>query len=589
MNGAELCQYVKHYIEEDKTRSAIMLNGEWGTGKSYFIEKELVPFLGKDENGSHRCVSISLYGLKDISEISKAIYFDLRLKKIHGASEAAQTSSVLAHTVTKGFASFFGIDLGADDTKLQELYESIDLSGKLIILEDVERTEIPLLTLMGYVNNMAEHDATKVLLVANEDAIIKTEKIVQDAKDGKKKELVYTEATLEYLRIKEKTISDTIRFECDEKSAIEQIMADYDALHELITPEVISDVTTIMLFKQTHNLRSFLFACQKTSDIFKCLTGIHCQEEFKKAIFYGIVAFSLSWKQNNLLPWKGDDFLSVDMGIANYPLFKFCYDYIRFQIIECEKIPLAQEAFENLQRYDVRKSRNDPDIMTIDLWYLKNEYQVLEAIRSIEERLDNPDDISYYEYGNLIVNLLNIREILGISIDKIKEKIIGNLHGKANVLNQDQLFHMTIDPNKEELYSEYKEIKNQMVASMNKYEDELIGWSYRPENAASIYRDFLEHRVTLSYEGKFILGLNPEKFARMFLAANAEQMMDLRRIILAIYPRDSISVPSNDERAILSSIGEQLKAGHDDACLDRIQNMHYRYFLEHLKCILSRK
>lgn len=589
MNSADLCQYLKHYIEEDKTRSAIMIDGEWGTGKSYFIEKELIPFLAKKENGSYRCVSISLYGLKDISEISKAIYFDLRLKKIRGFSEAAQTSSVLAHTVTKGVASFFGVDLGADDTRLQELYESIDLSGKLIILEDVERTDIPLLTLMGYVNNMAEHDATKVLLVANEAAIIETKEIVQDTQDGKKKIAVYTEATLEYLKIKEKTISDTICFECDEESAIRQIMEDYGALHELTTAEVISDVATIMLFKKDHNLRSFLFACQKTSDVFKYLTGFSYQEEFKKAVFYGIVAFSMSWKQNNLIPWKGDEFLSVDLGIANYPLFKFCYDYIKFQKIDCEKIPLAQKAFENLHRYDVMKSRNDPDIMTINLWFIKSENQVLDAIRSIEERLKNPDDISYYEYGNLIVNLLNMKDTLGISIDKIKEKIIENLKGKANVLNQDQLFHMTIDPDKKELYSEYKVIKDQMVAAMNKCEDELFGWGYRPENAAEMYQYFLKHRDTLSYEGRFILGLNPEKFARMFLAANAEQMLDLRGIILAIYPYDSISVPSDGECAILSLIVEQLKADHNGAGLDKIQDMHYHYFLKHLKNILSRK
>lgn len=277
------------------------------------------------------------------------------------------------------------------------------------------------------------------------------------------------------------------------------------------------------------------------------------------------------------------------MGIANYPLFKFCYDYIKFQMIDCEKIPLAQKAFENLQRYDVTKSRSDPDIMTINSWYIKSEDQVLEAIRSIEARLDNPDDISYYEYGNLIVNLLNMRDTLGISIDKIKEKILENLKGKANVLNQDQLFHMTIDPDKKELYSEYKAIKDQMVAAMNKCEDELFGWGYRPENVAEMYHHFLKYRDTLSYEGRFILGLNPEKFTGMFLAANAEQMHDLRGIILAIYPYDSISVPSDGECVILSSMLEQLKANHDDACLDKIQNMHYNYFVEHLSSILNRK
>lgn len=599
MQAAKLCQYVKHYIEEDKTRSAIMLNGEWGTGKSYFIENNLVPSLTSISSKSqgHQCLVISLYGVSSLSEVSQTLLLRMLSKghpkkpKLFGkfSQTAIEGGNFVLQTLIKSGANKWNIDLGNPDKLFSAIQNSIDLAKVLIIFEDIERTGIDLIEFMGYVNNLVEHNHAKILLVANEAAIIETEEIMQDTQDGKKKVSEYTEATLEYLRIKEKTISDTICFECDEESAIRQIMEDYSALNELTTAEVISDVSTIMLFKKDHNLRSFLFACQKTSDIFKCLTGIQCQKEFKKAIFYGIVAFSMNWKQNNLILWKGDEFLSVDLGIANYPLFKFCYDYIKFQIIDCKNIPLAQTAFENLQRYDVTKSRNDPDIVTICSWYIKSEQQVLEAIRSIEARLDNPDDLSYYEYGNIVVNLLNMRDRIGVSIEGITEKIIENLHGKANVLNQNQLFYMTIDANDRELYSEYKEITAKMIASMNKSEDELMGWDYDPGNAAEMYNYFLKHRDTLRYEGRFILGLNPEKFVKMFLAANAEQMHDLRGIILAIYPHDSISVPSDSECIILSSMLEQLKGTRDSACLDKIQNMHCDYFVEHLSSILSRK
>ena len=55
---------------------------------------------------------------------------------------------------------------------MKELYESVDFSGKLIILEDLERTNIGILKLLGYVNNLVEQDGVKVLLVANEEEII---------------------------------------------------------------------------------------------------------------------------------------------------------------------------------------------------------------------------------------------------------------------------------------------------------------------------------------------------------------------------------------------------------------------------------
>ena len=37
--------YIKNYLKNDKTRSAIMLTAPWGTGKSYYIENNLKNFL----------------------------------------------------------------------------------------------------------------------------------------------------------------------------------------------------------------------------------------------------------------------------------------------------------------------------------------------------------------------------------------------------------------------------------------------------------------------------------------------------------------------------------------------------------------
>ena len=72
MTVTELNNYIKHYLEEDKTHTAIMLTGEWGSGKTYYIENELIPFL--QDGKKNKCVVISLYGLEDILEISKSIY-----------------------------------------------------------------------------------------------------------------------------------------------------------------------------------------------------------------------------------------------------------------------------------------------------------------------------------------------------------------------------------------------------------------------------------------------------------------------------------------------------------------------------------
>lgn len=171
MTYQDLNQYILHYLTEDKTKSAIMLTAPWGSGKSFYIQNELKPFLEKGENGSHKCLVVSLYGLKELSEISKALYLESRAKFLNNNSEKMEAGKLATKTILKGVTSFLGIDLSHSDEDMQKLFESIDLSGKLIILEDLERSGIDILEVLGYVNNLVEQDGVKVLLVANEEAI----------------------------------------------------------------------------------------------------------------------------------------------------------------------------------------------------------------------------------------------------------------------------------------------------------------------------------------------------------------------------------------------------------------------------------
>ena len=45
MTTKELNDYILNYLKNDKTQSAIMLTAPWGTGKSYYIQNILKPFL----------------------------------------------------------------------------------------------------------------------------------------------------------------------------------------------------------------------------------------------------------------------------------------------------------------------------------------------------------------------------------------------------------------------------------------------------------------------------------------------------------------------------------------------------------------
>ena len=129
MTYDDMNSFILNYLKNDITGRAIMLTGEWGSGKSYYVKNTLKPFLEDNDNGKHKCVIVSLYGLSDTSEISKAIYMELRTIKKSFSSEAANTAKavgkIIGKTVFNGLVSKIGFDIGGiSDDDLKKIYEA---------------------------------------------------------------------------------------------------------------------------------------------------------------------------------------------------------------------------------------------------------------------------------------------------------------------------------------------------------------------------------------------------------------------------------------------------------------------------------
>ena len=328
MNEKEISEYLINYIKKDKTRSAVMLTGPWGSGKSYYIQNQLVHEL---ENNNKDIVCVSLYGLKNLAELNKSIYLEIRAKKaikeinkklsknqidIDSAKKSKKknficewikkhrkeiTSSayLVGKTIIKGFAGFFNVPLEFSDKDIEKLFSSINLEGKLIVLEDLERSSIDIIEVMGYVNNLVEQDGVKVLLVANEDEIIQYEENVSAGKEDDKKKLKkMTNKASAYIRVKEKTINDTIYFKPDYKETVLNIIKEFKSLkfekaieenqdEEDYAP-VVMTIVRIMDELDIHNMRALIYACQKTMELFEKLNDDDISQEFfnKKCTFF---------------------------------------------------------------------------------------------------------------------------------------------------------------------------------------------------------------------------------------------------------------------------------------------------------------
>lgn len=589
MTEIELNSYIKHYLEEDKTHTAIMLTGEWGSGKTYYVENVLAPFLKKN-NDKNKCIIISLYGLESISDISKSIYVELRMKELEKNSEAKATGTLIAKTIVKGVAGIFGIDINMSENDLQSLYSSIDLSEKLLIFEDLERSNIELTKLLGYINNLVERDGVKVLLVANENEILNMTTVSSKNSDKEDDLKSIPENIQKYLRIKEKTISDTICFESNYYEAVKNIVDIFEnkKINKIIDEniDVIKELALMVRGECNKNLRTFIFATQKTVNIFNEMEENY-DKDFLKCIYFGIVSFSAKIKEGKIPEWQGTEYISTLLGTNRNPLFKFCYDYIRWQKIKVDEISKAKDAYEEMKLYDRKAERSDKDLQKLYSYYARTENEVKEVLRNIENRLNNPKDIGFYNYGKLAAYLIKVNHAIEFDYTKCKERMIQNIRGKGDSIRSDLLF-LPIYVFEEEEKEELEIFWGQMSESMN-IRNSQNDFSYNPDEIANLYNYVINEEQRLRKDHEFLSRYNVNQIVEMLFHASAKQIDDFRGVLLAVYRNarkaDFIEADVNAMKEILELV--QRKINSQDYEIDKIQIQQLNWLCRNLKTFIS--
>jgi len=196
---------------------AILLKGEWGSGKTWFINRFINKYRENHQEESQRCLYISLYGMTSFSEIEDAFF--QQLHPILGSKGMA-----IAGKILKGVAKItLKIDLNDDatlntpipDLDLPKYFKNIDKS--VLIFDDLERCKIDLSNLLGYINYFVEHQELKVILIANEDELLKNSS---------------------YKFIKEKLIGKTFSMSLDFEGALENFIT---TVNESVVRDFLSD------------------------------------------------------------------------------------------------------------------------------------------------------------------------------------------------------------------------------------------------------------------------------------------------------------------------------------------------------------
>lgn len=600
MTNDELNKYILHYLEHDKTHSAIMLTAPWGTGKSYYIQNELKPFLEKEENGKHKCIVVSLYGLKDLFEVSKALYLECRMKFLNGSSEKAVTGKFAAKTVLKGITSFFGIDLSKTEEEMKALYNSVDLSGKLIVLEDLERSGISIIEILGYVNNLVEQDGVKVLLVANETEILKYIDSKPD-KDGKTHKIP-DENTKEYLRTKEKTVSDTIQFVGDLESALESILHSFDnstinrLLDEQKNINIIFDIQSIIETVKDNNLRSVIFGCQKTVDLYQMINDIDKEfdDEFLVYLLCSNIAFSLRLKKDSTIKWDSKGaFDSQALGTYKFPLLRMAYNYIVFQQDPKDKLFSANYFYSMQKILDKSQSEIKKPLEIIYSYYDHYEKNVADALNLLTENLEKTTDIPISEFGKLANYLVAVHSAIrhDDEILRCRSAMVERLKTSKNDEQTEKRisFHDGLELKAAEEIRELDEWKEEMIGALKSGQEKDLAFDYQPESVAKFYETVCSHRSDIVNKRCFASQFDVDKTVDFLKKANPKQIGDLRRTFHCVYGFSNIGDFFADDKETLvemkHAIDKLIESGEKK---DKIILLQLRYFSDNLKSFIER-
>lgn len=599
MANSELNEFIENYIENNKTNSAIMLSAPWGTGKSYYIQNELIPFL---KSKKIKCIVVSLYGLKDIDEISKSIFIETKFSVLNKKNSGIVAGKFIGKTIFKNLANLIGIDLNMNKNDLKQLFSSIDLSNKLIILEDLERAGIDIIEILGYINNLVEQDGVKVLVVANEAEILKYIEVNSDENKEKQKKL--TETSSLYLRIKEKTISDTIKFYSSTTKAIDNILTSFSNSYfnqlldnkdkllgdSTISIEIEKEIMSLEEIMNS-NLRSVIFACQKTIDMLEKI-DFTPNQNFMKSILLSNIAFSLKKKNDDSVEWIDEGNTSSKLGTCKYPLYKFSYDYICNQYLDLNALKNANEEYCKREKFEKSQTEIAEYLNVIYSYYVEEEQKVLEAQNYIIDKLNTTNMIPFSEYGKLANYFIAIKYTIHCDqlTEHFKEAIINNLD-KVELKTFDSLgFYSGMILESEDALKEFKEFKNQMLSNINNSTNILVSFDYSLENIDAFCENVSRQKNSFLEKRCFAKNINNDKLIELLKTCTAKQIQSIREIYLTVYSFSNINDFFQDDKNCIHDLKEKVYelSLNKNIGYDRIQIKQLEYFVDNLQSIENR-
>lgn len=451
MKNEFIKNFLIKYIENPDPQYAIMLKGNWGSGKTFFINKWIEDY--KEKLGEEiilEPIYVSLYGLKDTAQITTEI--DRKLHPIlysKGVKMIKKLLKVAGKIVLRTNVDF---DINNDNKKDMQINATLDslslltsksdkdlnIGSKLIIFDDLERCNIDIKNLLGYINSFVEHGACHVIIIGDETKVEDKDKL-QEFKEktiGREFEIVTDEENALNCFIEEMKLTEWIiknkefildcfkSTKCNNLRLLRQSLYDFNILYNELELELIQE--------------------KKSECFLKSLLGTYIviYSEYRGQNYQVLK----EWNPHSISHIWGDKDDEKKNIVNKYNPIECKYDINIFNNDNIKQIINEIETGCSLKNYveDLLKQMNKE----ISLYEKLTSFSRLsnaefkEAYKDLKEKVKNKEIPNMYQMGEVIGLLIRIEQN---NICTITEELLDNI--KTYIKEQYDSIN-----NKEELY-----------------------------------------------------------------------------------------------------------------------------------------
>lgn len=644
LTDEEIINSILKYIDENIYNYAVMIDGEWGCGKTYFVREALIPAIAKyeevkPEEKKRRIIYTSLYGVNSVDEISKQIIVNTYLEKVGKAKGLIQTSSKIFGAALSLLPAF-GIDIDVKDLS-GKLSELLQVKNSILVFDDLERCDCPLNEVLGYINTFVEQEGIKVILIANEKEIghitsqanqelrylvatqcdIKLEEKHEKSRSAKIAQEYHVrkygqqppeqpvqidintlQKRIEYLfgqneayeRVKEKLIGHTIHYYPELSKVLVCLIngKGIDSNLKELLQERLTFFEEYMINEGHSNLRTFQFYLSKIQGLYDVISKLESEEQqaflkyiiqycFKICVAYKSGIYKYEWSSNEEYGFKSIGRIDVFGSNLN---FRFVDDYIVGSALNISRVERMLVIYEN--EYIKKDNQELDGLRKLELnWYVSTDADIEIAITQIMNALD--EDKYDPDVYTRIINVLLRLEAIGFSKEHIPcavSKMKINLGKQTSCVHLDRGF--SLDPE-----SEYKEryvsIMDELQAEADKKLQEqsidtIEKFLSEADNwAEDLYQYVRDNFREVADQTGFLSNLNIDHLIDKLSKSKSFDLHAFRSCILQLYGTPPIEPALQQDGPRLIVLKDGIEK-LDTKGLDKVQLTQIKYLLLNL-------